>query len=139
MQSCVFCKIVAGEIPCKKVYEDDALFAFEDANPAAPTHILIIPKRHMGDAPRNTGCGQGVESARFSSLRTKSPGNAESRKMVFESSRTAEKTGAKRSFTSTFTSWAGAAWNGRRASSRIAREIVQRNGAAGEPAEPQGA
>ena len=42
-----FAKIVAGEIPCKKVYEDDALFAFEDANPAAPTHILIIPKRHM--------------------------------------------------------------------------------------------
>ena len=47
MQSCIFCKIVAGEIPCKKVYEDDALFAFEDVNPAAPTHILIIPKRHM--------------------------------------------------------------------------------------------
>ena len=47
MQSCVFCKIVAGEIPCKKVYEDDTLFAFEDVNPAAPTHILIIPKKHM--------------------------------------------------------------------------------------------
>ncbi len=47
MQSCVFCKIVAGEIPSKKVYEDDALLAFEDVNPAAPVHILIIPKKHM--------------------------------------------------------------------------------------------
>ena len=47
MQSCIFCKIVAGDIPCEKVYEDDALFAFEDVNPAAPAHILIIPKRHM--------------------------------------------------------------------------------------------
>ncbi len=47
MKSCVFCKIVAGDIPCKKIYEDDALLAFEDAHPAAPAHILIIPKRHM--------------------------------------------------------------------------------------------
>jgi len=45
--SCLFCKIVAGEIPAKRVYEDDDLIAFEDINPQAPTHILIIPRRHI--------------------------------------------------------------------------------------------
>lgn len=44
---CVFCKIVAGEIPSAKVYEDDDFLAFRDINPAAPTHILVIPKRHI--------------------------------------------------------------------------------------------
>ena len=44
---CVFCKIIAGTIPSKKVYEDDRVFAFEDINPGAPTHVLIIPKRHL--------------------------------------------------------------------------------------------
>lgn len=44
---CIFCKIVAGEIPSKKVYEDDDLYAFYDIQPAAPTHVLIIPKKHI--------------------------------------------------------------------------------------------
>lgn len=44
---CLFCKIIAGTIPSKKVYEDDRVFAFEDINPGAPTHVLIIPKRHI--------------------------------------------------------------------------------------------
>lgn len=43
---CIFCKIVKGEIPCTKVYEDDKVLAFEDLNPAAPVHTLIIPKDH---------------------------------------------------------------------------------------------
>jgi histidine triad (HIT) family protein len=47
MRDCLFCKIIAGEIPSKKVYEDDQVFAFEDIKPAAPTHILIVPKRHF--------------------------------------------------------------------------------------------
>lgn len=47
MAGCLFCKIAAGEIPSKKVYEDDALFAFEDIAPQAPTHILVVPKRHI--------------------------------------------------------------------------------------------
>ena len=46
--SCLFCKIVAGEIPASKVYEDDQLIAFNDINPQAPTHVLIVPKRHVG-------------------------------------------------------------------------------------------
>ena len=41
---CVFCKILAGEIPCKKVYEDDLVLAFHDIEPKAPVHVLIIPK-----------------------------------------------------------------------------------------------
>jgi histidine triad (HIT) family protein len=45
--SCLFCKIAAGEIPTKRVYEDDELVAFEDINPQAPTHVLVIPRRHV--------------------------------------------------------------------------------------------
>src|SRR5579885_1932850 len=45
--SCLFCRIIRGEIPAKKVYEDENVFAFEDINPQAPTHLLIIPKRHF--------------------------------------------------------------------------------------------
>lgn len=43
---CIFCKIVSGELPSKKVYEDDAVFAFEDIAPQAPVHIIVIPKSH---------------------------------------------------------------------------------------------
>ncbi len=45
---CLFCKIVAGEIPTKKVYEDEEIVAFHDLEPQAPVHVLIIPKRHIG-------------------------------------------------------------------------------------------
>ena len=44
---CIFCKIIAGEIPSKKVFENDRVFAFHDINPQAPVHILIIPKEHI--------------------------------------------------------------------------------------------
>ena len=47
MSDCIFCKIVAGEIPAKKVFENERLLAFEDINPKAPTHILLIPKQHI--------------------------------------------------------------------------------------------
>lgn len=47
---CLFCKIIAGEIPSKKVYEDDQILAFHDINPEAPVHVLIIPKKHIGSA-----------------------------------------------------------------------------------------
>ena len=49
MSDCIFCKIAAGEIPSKKVFEDDRMLAFEDINPQAPTHILLIPKKHYTD------------------------------------------------------------------------------------------
>jgi histidine triad (HIT) family protein len=44
---CLFCKIAAGQIPAKKVYEDDRLVAFRDINPQAPVHVLIIPRKHV--------------------------------------------------------------------------------------------
>ena len=44
---CIFCKIVNGDIPSNKVYEDDKILAFRDINPQAPTHILVIPKEHI--------------------------------------------------------------------------------------------
>ena len=48
MENCLFCKIVAGEIPSTKVYEDETVLAFRDIAPMAPTHILVIPKAHIG-------------------------------------------------------------------------------------------
>ena len=47
MDNCLFCKIIAGDIPSTKVYEDDAVFAFRDINPQAPVHILVVPKQHI--------------------------------------------------------------------------------------------
>ncbi len=47
MSDCLFCKIIAGEIPSKKVYEDDLCYAFYDINPQAPTHFLVVPKEHI--------------------------------------------------------------------------------------------
>jgi histidine triad (HIT) family protein len=47
MENCIFCKIVRGEIPSRKVYEDDSVLAFHDINPVAPVHFLIIPKVHV--------------------------------------------------------------------------------------------
>jgi histidine triad (HIT) family protein len=46
---CLFCRIIRGEIPSKKVYEDDHVYAFEDIDPKAPTHVLIIPKKHLAE------------------------------------------------------------------------------------------
>lgn len=51
---CIFCKIVAGEIPSKKVFEDDLVYVFEDIEPAAPIHYLIIPKEHISSAKEIT-------------------------------------------------------------------------------------
>ena len=47
MSNCLFCKIIAGDIPATKVYEDDRLIAFNDINPQAPMHVLIVPKKHV--------------------------------------------------------------------------------------------
>lgn len=48
MENCLFCKIAVGEIPSTKVYEDELVLAFRDIAPQAPTHILVIPKAHIG-------------------------------------------------------------------------------------------
>ena len=52
---CLFCKIIAGDIPSTKVYEDEFVYAFRDINPQAPTHILVIPKMHIASVAELTG------------------------------------------------------------------------------------
>jgi len=54
MSDCLFCKIVSGEIPSKKVYEDEHTFAFEDIDPKAPTHVLVVPKKHLTGLKEST-------------------------------------------------------------------------------------
>ena len=49
MDDCIFCKIVKGEIPSEKVYEDEKVLAFKDINPVTPIHVLVIPKKHFKD------------------------------------------------------------------------------------------
>ncbi|MBE6062773.1 MAG: histidine triad nucleotide-binding protein [Clostridium butyricum] len=50
MEECIFCKIIKGEIPSNKIYEDDKVYAFKDINPEAPVHFLVIPKEHIESA-----------------------------------------------------------------------------------------
>jgi len=52
MKDCIFCKIIAGEIPSTPVYEDDYVFAFRDITPQAPVHILVVPKEHVESAAK---------------------------------------------------------------------------------------
>jgi histidine triad (HIT) family protein len=59
---CLFCKIVAGEIPSTKVYEDEQTYAFADVNPQAPTHVLVVPKKHYADLVEVSG-DPGVSAA----------------------------------------------------------------------------
>ena len=57
---CLFCKIIAGEIPSTRVYEDELVYAFRDINPQAPTHILVIPKAHLSSMNDVTAENSGV-------------------------------------------------------------------------------
>ena len=61
---CLFCRIVAGEIPSDRVYEDDEVVVFRDIAPTAPTHVLVIPRRHIADA-RSLSRGDGPLLARL--------------------------------------------------------------------------
>ena len=58
--SCLFCRIAAGEIPSSKVYEDDRLVAFNDINPQAPLHVLVIPRRHIATLNDLTDADDGI-------------------------------------------------------------------------------
>ena len=62
MPDCVFCRIVSGEIPASIVYEDSDVVAFDDVNPQAPTHVLVVPRRHVA---RISDFGDGAEEARL--------------------------------------------------------------------------
>ena len=65
MSDCLFCKIIAGEIPSTKVYEDESVYAFKDINPLAPVHILVVPKNHIGSAAEITAENSAVVSKIF--------------------------------------------------------------------------
>jgi len=60
MSECLFCKIAAGEIPSKKVYEDEQCLAFYDIDPQAPTHFLVIPQAHIGSCGEITADNSAV-------------------------------------------------------------------------------
>lgn len=65
MNDCLFCKIAAGEIPSSKVYEDDVCYAFNDIDPQAPTHFLVIPKTHIGSVAEITAENSSVVAHMF--------------------------------------------------------------------------
>ncbi len=54
MENCLFCKIISGDIPSSKVYEDEKCYAFKDINPQAPVHILVVPKEHIASVDEIT-------------------------------------------------------------------------------------
>ena len=56
--ACLFCKIIAGEIPAKKVFEDDLTYAFRDINPQAPTHVLVVPRKHIASLAETDAADQ---------------------------------------------------------------------------------
>src|ERR1700684_839254 len=58
--ACLFCKIMAGEIPSTKVFEDDRTYAFRDINPQAPTHILVVPRKHIASLAEADAEDQGL-------------------------------------------------------------------------------
>ena len=70
MSDCLFCKIIAGEIPSAKVYEDDTVLAFRDIAPQAPTHILVIPKAHIGSVNEITAENSAVVTHIFEVIPT---------------------------------------------------------------------
>ena len=119
MTDCLFCRIVAGEIPAKNVYEDENVFAFEDIDPKAPTHILIVPKKHIRGLKRSfyRGCSNGrILPSRCGSHRART----QYRRRISNSS----KRGTRRgpiciSFARAFV-WEDVLSAGRRASYRIA-------------------
>jgi histidine triad (HIT) family protein len=66
---CLFCTIIAGEIPSDRVYEDDAVIAFRDINPQAPTHVLVIPRRHVEDVQHLTAADGELLTRLFGAVR----------------------------------------------------------------------
>jgi histidine triad (HIT) family protein len=61
--SCLFCKIIAGEIPASKIYEDDRMVAFKDINPQAPLHVLVVPRKHVATLNDLTTAEDGLVGA----------------------------------------------------------------------------
>ncbi len=66
--NCLFCKIISGEIPSTKVYEDDNVYAFRDINPQAPVHILVIPKSHIASVDQIGLVNSGIMGNIFTAI-----------------------------------------------------------------------
>jgi histidine triad (HIT) family protein len=69
MSDCLFCRIAAGEIPSDRVLEDDEIIAFRDISPRAPTHVLVIPRRHVADLQSLTDADADLVAALFRGVR----------------------------------------------------------------------
>jgi len=67
--ACLFCRIASGEVPSDRVYEDDYVIAFRDVAPRAPTHVLVIPRRHIPDAQSLTDVDAALLASCFAALR----------------------------------------------------------------------
>lgn len=65
---CIFCRIIAGDIPSAKVYEDERVYAFRDINPQAPVHILVVPKTHIASADEITADNSDAVAAIFTAI-----------------------------------------------------------------------
>ena len=65
---CIFCKIIAGDIPSSKVYEDERCYAFRDINPQTPVHVLVVPKKHIASADEVKGENSEYVSAIFEAI-----------------------------------------------------------------------
>ncbi|MBQ9761416.1 MAG: histidine triad nucleotide-binding protein [Clostridia bacterium] len=68
MSDCLFCKIIAGDIPSAKVFEDETVYAFRDINPMAPVHVLVVPKCHIASANEVTGENASVVADIFKAI-----------------------------------------------------------------------
>ncbi len=68
MEDCLFCKIIAGIIPSKKVFENETVLAFYDINPGAPVHILVVPKKHIASVAEIDSSNSDVLSAIFEAI-----------------------------------------------------------------------
>ena len=70
MSDCIFCKIIAGQIPSSKVYENETIYAFRDINPMAPVHILIVPKEHVASADEINEANSALVASIFAAIPT---------------------------------------------------------------------
>ena len=79
MADCLFCRIIAGEIPGTKVYEDERVIAFKDINPQAPMHVLVVPRRHIASLNELSPADDGIvgEMTRRAAAIAKEHGHAE--------------------------------------------------------------
>ena len=68
MNDCIFCQIIAGDIPSAKVYEDESVYAFRDINPQAPVHVLVVPKEHISCANEITAENSGAVAKIFEAI-----------------------------------------------------------------------